>query len=90
MMTKKLQRHAASPAGMLEAVTCRKAAARLDPQLTALVPDNFLESHSKTPCWSAAGKTRCLPGFLLAGGFQSGAGTLTAKLAAHPDVITVR
>lgn len=41
----------------------------------------------RSPCWDVGdGKVRCLPSFLLAGGFQSGAATLAAKLAVHQHI----
>jgi hypothetical protein len=49
-----------------------------------------VESHSRVPCWAGSdGTMRCLPSFLLAGGFQSGADGLAAQLTQHPHIRTV-
>lgn len=77
------------PTGRMDLATCRAAAQRLAPDIMQAIPQTFLESHSKTPCWDGGdGKVRCLPSFLLAGGFQSGAATLAAKLAVHQHIKT--
>lgn len=49
-----------------------------------------MKSHSRVPCWAGSdGAMRCLPSFLLAGGFQSSADGLAAQLTQHPHIRTV-
>ncbi len=67
----------------------------LDPEVMAhtLPDDAAFDPAFKNPCWHAGGPTgplQCLPYLYLLGGFQSGAGTLYAKLVEHPDIVTVR